>query len=500
MQKKLTSILLLFSIGTILASSCGESPSEVPAVTTDGGQSSAVETESGIESDELPAGLNFNGETINVLYRDDVVNSFYVDEQTGDIVDDAVYNSNRAVEERLGVKFNIITQAGTANADRNNYLAFITNSVLAGDNAYDLCGVLTYNIPTLIQQGVLTDLLGVKYLNFDKPWWTSDLTELATIGGKLYFASGDITLELTQRIFCMLFNKELAESLNVEDIYSLVNDGKWTLDKMKEIGTAAYADLDGDSVVSTGDRFGVVANDYNHITSFMASLEPVFTMIGDDGRQHICGDSEHTVDVMSRIVDVFNNNNGIFYMNKSDANPSDVASNHEVYRSMFKSDNILIITSEFHQISSVFRDMQSDYGIIPYPKYDEEQENYYTLARNVYSSMVIPKTCDKLDAVGAAMEAMASQNYRDVSPVYFETALKVKYSRDDVASQMYDLIKQGLRFNFAFTFSAVSGGFANIFADMVGSNDENYMSKYESINVKKETELQKFYDDVESFE
>lgn len=500
MKKKLTSILLLLSIGTMLAASCGESPAEAPTVTTDGGQSSAIETEPGIESDDLPAGLNFNGETINILYREDVVNSFCVGEQTGDIVDDAVYNSNRAVEERLGVKFNIITQAGTANADRNNYMAYITNSVLAGDNAYDLCGVLTYNVPTLIQQGVLTDLLGVKYLNFDKPWWTSDLTELATIGGKLYFASGDITLELTQRIFCMLFNKKLAESLKVEDIYTLVNDGKWTLDKMKEIGTAAYADLDGDSAVSTGDRFGVVVNDYNHICGFMASLETEFTKIGDDGRQHIRGDSEHTIDAMQKIVNVFNNNNGIFYMSKSDADPSNVANNHEVYRSMFKDDRMLIITSEFHQISSVFRDMQSDYGIIPYPKYDEEQESYYTLARNVYSSMVIPKTCDKLDAVGAAMEAMASQNYREVSPVYFETALKVKYSRDDVTSQMYDLIKQGLKFNFAFTFSAVSGGFANVFADMVGNNDENYMSKYDSMKDKTETGLQKFYDDVEAFD
>ena len=499
MKKKLTSILLLLSFGTMLASSCGEKPSDTPDVMTDGNVSAPAETDDGIIRDDLPEGLNFGDETINVLYREDVANSFYVGEQTGDIVDDAVYNSNRAVEERLGISFNIIKQAGTANADRNNYMASITNSVLAADNAYDLCGVLTYNVPTLIQQGVLTDLLGVKYLNFDKPWWTSDLTELATIGGKLYFASGDITLELTQRIFCMLFNKKLAESLKVEDIYTLVNDGKWTLDKMKEIGTAAYADLDGDSAVSTGDRFGVVVNDYNHICGFMASLETEFTKIGDDGRQHIRGDSEHTIDAMQKIVNVFNNNNGIFYMSKSDADPSNVANNHEVYRSMFKDDRMLIITSEFHQISSVFRDMQSDYGIIPYPKYDEEQENYYTLARNVYSSMVIPKTCDKLDAVGAAMEAMASQNYRDVSPVYFETALKVKYSRDDVTSQMYDLIKQGLKFNFAFTFSAVSGGFANVFADMVGNNDENYMSKYDSMKDKTETGLQKFYDDVEAF-
>ena len=114
--------------------------------------------------------------------------------------------------------------------------------------------------------------------------------------------------------------------------------------------------------------------------------------------------------------------------------------------------------------------------------------------------MVIPKTCEKLDVVGATMEAMAAQNYKKVSPAYFETALKVKYSRDDATSQMYDLIKQGLKFNFAFTFSAVSGTLANIFVDMVRDNNENYVSKYESFKEKAETGLQKFYDDVESFE
>ena len=61
---------------------------------------------------------------------------------------------------------------------------------------------MTYNIPTLIQSGVLLNLLDVRYLDFDQPWWVGDLTEMATINGKLYFASGDVSLELTQKIFC----------------------------------------------------------------------------------------------------------------------------------------------------------------------------------------------------------------------------------------------------------------------------------------------------------
>ncbi len=500
MKNRITALALFAALGTMFIS-CGGSGSTSETTTAPSGETTAAPVEeSPFESDDLPA-LDFEGETINVLYREDVVNSFYVAEQSGDIVDDAVHDANLAVQTRLNVNVEPILLAGTANADRTTYMAAITNSVLAGDEAYDLCGVLTYNIPTLIQQGVLSDLLELKHLSFDKPWWTASLTELATVGGKLYFASGDITLEMTQRLFCMLFNKELAETLAVGDIYGLINDGAWTLDKMKELGAAAYADLNGNSTVDHEDRYGVVINDYNHMSNFMAALDVNYTQLdATDNRQHLKGDTEHIINAMQKLVNVFNNNDGIFYMSKSDADPATVADNHDVYRAMFKDDRLLFVTTEFHQISSVYRDMESEYGVIPYPKYDEEQEGYYSLARNVYSSFVVPKTCSKLDAVGAFMEATASQNYRDVSPVYFETALKVKYSRDDETSQMYDLIKAGMKFNFAFTYSAVANDLANTFNGMVSSNDENWASKYASISDATETKLEKFYDDVEALD
>lgn len=195
-------ITLMIGLNSALAA-CGDSASDNAvdsANDTDGNTAQTSASDDG-SLDNLPE-LDFEGEVINVLYRDDVVNSFYVGESTGDIVDDAVYAANRAVEERINVDFNLITQAGTADADRTTYISAITNSVMAGDNAYDLTAILTYNIPTLIQSGVLLNLLDVQYLDFDQPWWVGDLTEMATINGELYFASGDVSLELTQKIFC----------------------------------------------------------------------------------------------------------------------------------------------------------------------------------------------------------------------------------------------------------------------------------------------------------
>jgi hypothetical protein len=499
MQKRLISLITLFAVGTMFVSSCGNDSGISEVTSSVASETTTADTDSQFESDSLPK-LDFKGETINVLYRDDVVNSFYVNEQTGDIVDDAVYRANRVVEERLNITFNITTKAGSANADRTTYMAAITNSVLAGDNEYDLSGVLTYNVPTLIQQGVLMNLLDVNYLNFEKPWWIRDLAELATVDGKLFFASGDISLELTQRIFCMLFNKNLAESLGTENIYALVNDGKWTLDKMKEIAASAYSDLNGNSKVDPEDRYGLIMNDYNHPSGFIGSFELNMTSTDSDGVQHIDFGNERTTDAIQKIVSLFNDNKGIYYNTASDADPNTVEANHAVYRSMFKDSRALLISTEFNQISSVYRDMKDEYGVIPYPKYDENQDNYFTLARNVYSSFVILKTCTKADIVGAAMEALASENYRTTSPIYFETALKVKYSRDDTTSQMYDIIKNGLRFNFGYTFNAVCANLVNTFIDAIKGNNPNWASTYASKKDAAETALQKFYTDVRNFD
>ena len=238
------------------------------------------------------------------------------------------------------------------------------------------------------------------------------------------------------------------------DYFDVVYSGKWTFDFIYDAAKDAYSDLNGDTMMD-----------------------------------------ENAINKILKIANLFSDRQ-VYY---NTGTVMDAVTGDGLTEEDFSNGKTLFFKANMFDLEQM-RSYDIDIGFLPCPKYDEDQENYYTLARNVYSSMVIPKTCDKLDAVGAAMEAMAAQNYKNVSPVYFETALKVKYSRDDATSQMYDLIKQGLRFNFAFTFSAVSGGFANIFADMVGNNDENYMSKYESIRESKETGLQKFYDDVESFE
>ena len=242
----------------------------------------------------------------------------------------------------------------------------------------------------------------------------------------------------------------------------------------------------------------MVINDYNQISGFIGSLDVKLGEKNTDGDWRYAGGNESTTEKMQKLVKTFKDIPGVFYMSKSDANPADVAANHEVYRSLFKNDQVLFISTEFNQIITNYRDMTSEYGVIPYPKYDDAQSDYYTIARNTYSSFVVPKTCQKQEAVSALMEALASQNYRSTSRTYFETALKVKYSHDDASSRMYDIIKNGLKFNFMFTYSGVAGNVANTFNDVVNKHNENWASESAKVEKSINKALEKFYEDVRS--
>nr|MBQ4320530.1 hypothetical protein [Clostridia bacterium] len=122
---------------------------------------------------------------------------------------------------------------------------------------------------------------------------------------------------------------------------------------------------------------------------------------------------------------------------------------------MFKNDQMLFNPNWFH-LAEKLRDMETDLGIVTYPKYDESQEDYKTLVHDGSSFFCVPVTIsdEKLKVIGAVLEDMSYHAYRLITPAYFEVALKAKYSRDDVSSQMLDLMASSLYTDFAYVYSS----------------------------------------------
>ena len=126
--------------------------------------------------------------------------------------------------------------------------------------------------------------------------------------------------------------------------------------------------------------------------------------------------------------------------------------------------------------ASEFRDMTDDFGFLPSPKLDEAQESYQNLVGDCVLFTVIPVTCINAEMAAAVLEALNAQTYRTVTPAWYEVTLKLKYSRDLIASDIIDLIHDSIYTSFLFAYSPELTQMGQVMRDLVTNNNTNYLS------------------------
>ena len=95
------------------------------------------------------------------------------------------------------------------------------------------------------------------------------------------------------------------------------------------------------------------------------------------------------------------------------------------------------------------REMNDEFGILPYPKYNEAQEGYKTVVFDNHSVFCVPKTAKDPERSGVILEAMGYESMELVTPAYYEVLLHGKVARDDESRDMLDIIRDSFQFDFA---------------------------------------------------
>lgn len=469
MKKALTALILCALICQTLAS-CGETAADPKDSASDNTETSAEETTSASDAraaakDSLPDDLDFGGETFSILTRSEYPfnTEIAVEEQNADPVNDAIHKRNRSVEERLKIKLDVQPSAQGDGIDA------IRKTVAAGDDVYGLVVGKSFNMPNLVTEGTFLDLNKVENLDLDKPWWVWNLREEMTLYDKLYVMAGDLTLSLIQYECCLFYNQKLWEDYDLESPYELVKSGKWTIDKVAELTKGVTKDLDGNGTLDQNDLYGIGYSDSVNImaTGYGAGMR--ITEVGDDGLPKLCMNSEKTYNIIAKLEKLMNEPST--YRGYEQYAKEGVDKVMQYQKDMFTSGRMLIYTGNIIDMEN-FRDMKNDYGILPFPKYDEAQDRYYTNSRDSYSMIAIPATCLDTARAGAVAEALASESYRTVTPQYFDVALKNKYSRDPESAEMIDLVHSSMTFNFglcnSYTMGYVSHRFQHVFEQNKG--------------------------------
>lgn len=489
MQKHIVKLLVLAMLASLTTLySCGNNANETTAKTNEV-TSNSTETDTAnnagetlYESDDLPSDLNYGGKTVTTFgWSDYNLVEFYAEEENGEIVNDAVFQRNLKVEERLNVKLAYRLEPGS-NPNRESWVKTISQGITAGDGAYDIAGGYSMAGASLAVANMLIDLNDLDYLNFDKPWWPKSLQSEATCGGKLYFCSGDISTYMIYYLMGVYFNKQLILDHDLEDPFDLVNEGKWTLDKMLSMSEGVYQDVNGDGKKDLGDVYG-----YETHTTY---IDPLYFGVGlrttekDENDIPViaeCFGGEKTHELLNTLVDFFKTNDG--WMEK---NSYDNANN------MFIEGRVLFDNNELQFAVNYLRASELDYGVLPMPKYDEEQQDYYTVMSFPYTLYGVPVDAGDPDMSSAVMEALASESYRTVSPALFETAFKAKYAQDDKTAQMFDIIRSSAVFDFGRVFNdSMQSMTYSLFRSAVADSNTNWVSTYQAKEKSLDAALEK---------
>ncbi len=281
--------------------SCGGTGTS--ADTTASGDTEPVVTEDPhIVKDDLPA-RDFGGETFTFLVRDNEKTEFVADEQTGEVVNDAVYARNQRLSERFNLTFEYVVQPGNW-ASKDPYIATVTSAVMAGDDAYDVITGQSNITAPLAVQGLYWDLADDTNIDLSKPYWKKGYLDNAMINGHLYSLMGDYGKTTLTNTNCMFFNMQLFDDYQVEYPYQAVRDGTWTIDKFISTAKVFSKDLNGDSTMDPHDLYGLICetNGYN---PFQYSTGCSLTKLEKDGTRVVDFPTEKDVEVYDKLFDFF---------------------------------------------------------------------------------------------------------------------------------------------------------------------------------------------------
>ncbi len=490
-MKRMLSMLLILMM--LIGCGCGEQTnSDDTSVET-----TAAETETEIDyPDNLPADLDYNGEKVSFIYREEVADEFYIEYLDGEVVHDNILSSMNSVEERLGVDIVVILRPGHLVGAREEFMNHVNNSIIAGDQTYDWVDLMIGNAPLQARNGNYMNLLDNPMLDLDQPWYIAGLADTCTVANQLFFISGDASLGYLKSAFCMYFNKVIAENYGIENLYQAVEEGKWTLDKLMEVSKAASQDLNHDGSYDLKDQLGFVNHDGQHNNGYMYAIGATAYTKQSDGSWLFTFGSDRDYRAAAKLGMLRNNTEGAFFAAGTSATV-DGLNEYSLVSSKFCNDEIFIITAEMDDGISQFRAMESEYGVLPYPKLDEEQEHYATTSRTTQNSFSMPVTCANPSMAGAVMEALSASNYQMVLPAYFEVALKTKLAADSESAMIFDIIHDSMILDFGYVFNNAIGGFSADLAFRMIDNSDKIASTIASHAKRADKLYQSYVEDIE---
>ncbi len=429
--------------------------------------------------------VNYDGQEFRVLTKGTSQTQWqsvdiYSESASDDAISNAVYYRNLAVEEQYGIK---VVEDSVADYFNQTAEALVYGA--AGVGEYDMyCLSPETAVSVLINQGYVYDLNEMTYMNLEAEWYDQNSIEQLSLDGKVFMVTGAMLTMDDDATGAILFNKELAEQYNMPDFYQMVRDGTWTIDVLTQYAALAVNDVNANGQLdAASDVFGLLT-EYDETNALVAGAGLLMISKNSEDYPEVAATSEDYYNMLEKVLNIVNNFDVTLFAEKV-SGYSDVWT--DCMDVAFKESRALFYACWLNR-ATLLRDMEDDFGILPYPKYDEEQEEYWSFVSTYCANSIsVPTYVSDIDFVSTAIEALSYESlYGDhsLTEAYYSQTLEYRNARDEESSEMLDIIFGNTIFDLGMMFdwgsisslvqqtSGVDGGTASGFSSSLASNSK----------------------------
>lgn len=356
-----------------------------------------------------------------------------------------VYERNHEIEEQLGIEIHPTFKSSHMNSDSSDG-EDLYNEAKKGTIKYDAIVCYSHFPAKMALDGILTDLTSLEFPETDMPWYPDGL-EAWTISNRLFFIANNSCVQNILASWCIYANKDMIEEKGLEDIEQVVVDGDWTLDTLKTYSRHWAAEAEGNANKAEEDR--VYGFSLDHRTAFSGFY------IGAGFRTYEKDETDFPVPVfnqstyveqVSAFVDKF--------LDITNSPEFKMGSYYGGFYEPLENKNVVFYGSSLNEYTRLD---DYTYCIIPMPKLNDQQENYYTLTRDITELWCVPKNSEDPEIGGLLIEAISSSDYRLMAPKFFDKDFKYRYSSDENGVKIFELLRSSFVIDFGAVWCAQTG-------------------------------------------
>mgnify|MGYP000871703000 FL=1 len=392
------------------------------------------------------------------------------DEPSDDAYENAMYERNLAVEELLNITITSVEEGRGA----NTYNLFKT-STAASSNDYDCAFLTLTHSATATGAGYCLSWDNLEYVDLDKSWWNKASVDQLSLGGKTYMVAGEAMLSDKECLWLVYFLKDKIKDNDLDDPYELVRNNKWTWDKMMEMAARVVDDINGDGVMDKNDCWGLTTHGENYAALWMAAGHKLIEL-DKDGIPYQAWGTEEFFTIFEKIAEIMGNSEVVY--------GTDIA-----FISDSLKQNKTLFGTEVVAFIKAYRGNDYEFGLLPMPKYDSSQEDYYTYAAINSDLCVVGIDCSDTYRTSIILEALASYGKKILLPVYYDEQLTTRFARDEESGAMLDIIFKNRMYDLGVAFDW--GGVKSSLSNYTANPASLYASLEKSINRAMSKSLEK---------